>query len=176
MNWTRRRLLFGAGAAALVTAGGIGGLALQGTVLRQPQRPLQVLEPVPFSILAAVVETLCPPIEGAPDPVEIGVAEDVDAFLATCSPGVAREVTLALGVVENAALGLLFDQTLRRPFTACEPPARVRVLEGFRDSALPVRRTLFKALLKLTTSTYYGHPATFAFSGYVPRVYARAGE
>lgn len=171
MSWTRRQLVLGAGSAALLAGLGLGGVALQRTRLRDPVRPLQALDPVSFSILAAVVDTLCPGGAGLPAPAELGIAEDVDVFLSTCDPSVVEEVVLALTVVENAAVSLLLDQHLRRPFSACDGPTRLAVLHAFRDSGLPLRRTIYKALLKISASTYWGHPATYAHGGYVPRSY-----
>jgi hypothetical protein len=167
MAWTRRALLFAGGASALVAAIG-GTVALQPTAHVLPARPLQALDPTAFSILSAVADTLCPPAGPGLSCAELFVAEDVDAFLATADPAVADEVSMALRLVENALPSLLLDGTVRSTFTAADRATRTAVLEAFRDSRIPARRTVYKALLGLVSATYYGHPALAAHTGYTP--------
>ncbi len=163
--WTRRRLLFGAGAGTLLLALGGASVALRPTVLRKPRRPLRALDPTAFSILTAVVEVICPV---DPSPIALEIPEDIDAFLATCDPRVTHEVAAALRLVENALPSLLLDGDLRPAFSACSIEQRRRVLRAFRDSRIGLRRTIYKALQALVTASYYGHPATFTISGYDP--------
>ena len=163
----RRRLLaLSAGGAALLAAGGLG-IGLQSTVLRTPRRALLALDLRTFSVLAAVADRFCPGGEGLPTAWALEVPEDVDAFLASNHPGVAADVRQGLLLVENGLPGLLLDLD-PRPFTARPPDAQDAALQGMATSRLALRRTLYKALLGMVTATYWGHPETFAASGYQP--------
>lgn len=162
---SRRRFLAigGLGALALV-CGGVG-LGLQATALREPRAPLTALDPVSFSILAAVADALCPGAPGLPDAWELQVPEAVDAFLASSDPAVAVELSQALRFVENGLPGLLLDGR-PRPFSTRSKEERLRTLERMATSRIHLRRTIYKALMGLVTATYWGDPRTFAHSGY----------
>lgn len=167
MSWTRRSLLFAAGSTTLLAA--VAGLVASApTVHTVPGRPLQALTPTGFSILAAVADTLCPPPKPALSCRALFIAEDVDAFLASCDPSVAEEVGLALLLVENALPSLVLDGQPRGTFTASDPEVRSAVMAAFRDSRIPARRTVYKALLGLVSATYFGHPALQEHTGYRP--------
>ncbi|MCA9571107.1 MAG: hypothetical protein KC656_24880, partial [Myxococcales bacterium] len=155
--WTRRQLLVGAGAAGLLVALGGARVAMRPTMLRTPGRPLLALDVASFSVLAAAAEVICPAVPGAPGPTELGVAEDVDAFLATCDPSVVDEVIQALAFVENALPALVLDGEMRLAFSACSLDDRARAFAAFRSSRIPLRRTVYKALLGLVGATYFGN-------------------
>lgn len=174
MSTTRRRLLqVGLGGAALLAVGGVG-VALRPGVLRAPSAPLQALDPRSFSTLAAVADAVCPGTEVYPSAAGVGVAEGIDALLASCDPGMTDELTQALMLLENALVGLLLDG---RPvaFTALSPATQAEVFEGWRTSRIGVRRQIYKALRGLCASVYYAHPDTWPGSGYPgPPDYAAA--
>lgn len=165
MSATRRRFLqTGAVGAAVLAVGGLG-LALQPTRTRAPGGPLEVLTEQEHGILAAVAEALIPPRDGLPSPDEIGVARKIDALLARLHPGTAAEVKQALGLLENALPGLFLDGRIR-PLSRLDREARAQVLEGWRTSRLPLKRTVFRAVAGLVGATYWGDPRTHAFVGY----------
>lgn len=167
MSWTRRSLLFGAGSLALAAAVG-GWVASSATAHTAARRPLRALSPSAFSVLVAVADTLCPAPSAGLSCRDLFVSEDVDAFLASCDPAVAEEVSQALHLVENALPSLLLDAHPRKSFSASSPQVRLAVLVAFRDSRFALRRTVYKALLGLVSATYYGNPALQAHTGYQP--------
>jgi len=165
MDSSRRTLLkVGAAGAALLALGGIG-LTLQPTHEVAPQEPLRAFDPRAFSILAAVAETICPGGDDLPTAHEAEVAEKIDALFYQLSPAATVELSQLLRLLENALAGLFLD--LRpRPFTACSPATRARVLEAWRTSRLATRRAGFKALCGLCNAAYWGTPATWGHTGY----------
>lgn len=165
MDPTRRTLLaVGAAGAAVLVLGGLG-LALQGTVLRAPARPLRALHPREFSILAAIADRICPGGDTLPTAVEAEVAEKVDDLLARLDPAVTVELSQLLRLIENALVGLAFDGRVRT-FTALPPDGQDRVLAAWRTSRFPLRRQGFKALAGLCNASYWATPATWPHTGY----------
>jgi hypothetical protein len=165
MSIPRRALLkYGLGGAGLLTLGGVG-LALQGSVLRAPNAPLQALDPVEYSVLFAVADRVCPGQGAHPAAHAIDVAGAVDALLATLDPATTGEIKLLLRLLENALPGALLDGRVR-PFTACSPEQQDATLAAWQHSAILVRRAGYKVLRALCASTYYADPRSFAGSGY----------
>jgi hypothetical protein len=162
---TRRHVLaLAAAGGALVTAGGVG-LALQGTVLREPRVPLQELDPVSFSVFAAAADRFCPATEGLPSAWDLQVPEKLDALLAAQHPGVGAELGQVLWLLENALAGLVLDRHVR-PFSACDAQTQDRVLRDWQRSAVSIRRTAYKALRGLSCAPYWADPQVFAHVGY----------
>ncbi len=163
----RRTFLLGSGAIVVAFGGAGVALALQGSEHRSPRRPLKALDAASFSVLAAVADAICPGTDGLPSAWDLEVPEDVDAFLASNHPAVASEIIQGLTLLENGLPGLLLDLQ-PRPFTTRSLAARDATLSGMATSRIALRRTLYKGLLGLVTTTYWGNPATFAHSGYRP--------
>jgi hypothetical protein len=174
---TRRQFLAGGTASGLVLALGAVGLGLRAGTLRSPARPLAVLDERTFSVVAALADRLVPAHGGFPSPSEIGVAHLVDDLLARAHPGDRRDVERMLRAIENAAVGLVLDGS-SRPFTTCTPAEQDRILERWRTSRLPLRRTVYKALNGLVGAAYYGSPEVWAAMGYPgpPPLGARAAR
>lgn len=159
MALSRRLVLkYGLAGAAVLVAGGVG-VALQGTVMRQPARALRVLGAQEYSILAALADRIAP---GASDRQ---VAEKIDDLLAISEPELGAELQLLLRFLENALPGVFFEGQ-PRPFTARSPEAQDETLRAWRSSALTVRRTGYRALQALVLGTYYADPQTYAQVGY----------
>lgn len=150
--------------AGLLALGGVG-LSWQPTVMRTPSAPLRVLSPRSYSVLAAAADRICPGGNGLPAAGDLDIAGQIDALLATMHPGVGTELGQVLGLLENAAAGLLFDGN-PRPFSGSAPAVQDAVLEGWRTSRLSVRRQAYKALRGLVASAYYASLATWAGVGY----------
>lgn len=165
MGIDRRTVLkYGVGGAVVLAAGGVG-LGLRGTVLRPPARPLQCLDGVEFSILAALADRICPPGDGFFSATELEVAEKVDRLLASVHPGVQGEIRQLLRLFENALAGFVFDRRFST-FTASPPELQDATLEAWRTSRLDVRRTGFKALQGLVAGAYYGSSEVHRSLGY----------
>ena len=165
MKWSRRRLIkTGLGGSLLLSIGGIG-LSAQSTRIREPTTPLQALDPVGYSIMAAVADRIVPNGAQYPSASDVGVAEKIDALLATMHPGVGEELQEALKLIENATVGLLLDGRTT-PFTASTPEVQDETLHSWQHSRIPVRKTAYRALQKLCTSVYWSDPQTFALCGY----------
>lgn len=145
----------------------VGGLAVTGqrTVPRAPARPLRALDPVAFSVLAAVADRLIDAPPGAPTPASLELAETIDEALAKMGPLAAAEVSRVLMLLESPIAGLLMDGR-PRPFTALDAAGQDAVLEAWRTSRWTLRRQAYKALDLLVAAAYFGHPASYASTGY----------
>lgn len=162
---SRRTVLrYGLSGAALLAAGGVG-LSLRSTVPRAPARPLRVLAPREFSILAAIAERIAPGGHGFPPASRLLVAERVDEYLSFQPDGVQEEFRQALALVENALAGFLLDGR-PRTFTGSTPEQQDTILEDWRHSRIRLRRTVYVAVQGLCNATYHSTPAVYAAMGY----------
>jgi hypothetical protein len=164
-----------AGLVAVGSVGAAGGTALllQPTARRQPGTPLKVLDERAFSVLVAVADRICPGAAGLPPASELGVAEKVDALLDRAHPGIARDVSSILALLENPLAGLFLDGR-PRPFTSCTIEEQDHILERWRTSGIFVRRTAFRALHGLCSGAYWSDPRTYSFTGYPGPSFAAA--
>ena len=160
----RRFLQIGFGGAVLLSLGGVG-LALQETMMRVPARPLQVFGPRAFSVLAAIADRIAPGGRGLPSASELQVAETIDSLFVSLHPADAADLEKVLLVIENGLVGAILDGQ-PRPFTARSPEDQDATLEGLRSSALPLRRTMWKAVSGLITGTYWATDRTWAHAHY----------
>lgn len=162
---SRRRLIqMGIGGMALLGLGGVG-LSLRPTVNRIPKRPLQVLDPRAYSVLAAITQRLIPKGDLFPLPHEVEVAEKVDTLLASLHPADAADFVKGLLLVENALVGFLLDGRTQS-FTASSPDRQDRALENLRTSRLPIRRSVYRAIYGMVCGAYWSSPKTYAACGY----------
>lgn len=163
----RRHFLAVSGAGAVVLGLAGVGLALRPTVMREPRVALAALDPTSFSILAAAADRICLGGDGLPTPWELQVPEAIDAYLTTVHPGVLAELTQALAFLENP-LPALFLEGRVQTFTAASPHGQDAVLRAFSTSRIGLRRTVYKALVALVTSTYWADARVMGFTGYQP--------
>lgn len=165
MTISRRHLLqVGLGGAGLLAVGGLG-LSMQDSVLREPGRPLQVLDTLEYSVMSAVAERICPAGDGFPGGSTLDVAYGIDTFVARLDPAAGTELKALLRLLENAVAGLLLDGR-PRPFTACSPEVQDATLEAWRQSRIQLRRSGMKVLVGLCSSTYYSDPRVYSHVGY----------
>jgi hypothetical protein len=152
---------YGVFGGTLLAIGGAGLAAWPTRRTYRPKRALTVLTEREFAILAAVAARTV----GAPgaDPVEITHAADV--ALSCGAPDGQKEFKQLLMLFENALAGLLLDGHLGA-FTGLSPEKQDAVLAGWRDSNVPVRRTGYIALRRLTQASYYSNPNCWAQLGY----------
>jgi hypothetical protein len=141
------------------------GIGLQTTVSRVPQGTLRALSAREFSILAAIADRVCMTEPGMPSASELQVAEQVDGTVFRMHRGAAKEFKQLLALFENALFGLVLDGT-GRPFTACSTATQDRILEAWRLSRIPVRRTGFRAISGLCMAAYWSQPQTWTVLGY----------
>ncbi len=141
------------------------GLGLQSTRPREPRVPLRALDGRSFAIVAAIADGLCPGGPDLPDAWTLQVPERVDAAVATWHPATRDELVLALRLWENALTSLVLHGR-PRPFSTAEAAVRDRIIDGWRTSRFPLRRTAYKAVASLIAASYWSHPATFAHLGY----------
>lgn len=149
------------------TAGAIGlvGLAAQKPKLVIPLEPLLSLSPKEYSILHAIANRLLPGSDGFPSVEVTNVLTKIDQLLLRAHPGLASEIKLLLFLIENGAVGLIFDGTAT-PFTHCTAQEQDIRLNEWKNSSIPLRRTAFKALNGLCAGTYYSDSQTFSVIGY----------
>ena len=163
MALSRRRALgLGIGGGLLVV---LAGLSLQPTTLVPPAAPLKALTAEQYSILRAVAQRFHPGKGPIPSASQIGVADAVDALLASVHPGFAYDFGRALLVFESAAGHLVFDGRFV-PFTRMTPEQQDRVLEGWREARSHLRRQIFHAMLGLCSAAYWGDPRTWPVMEY----------
>ncbi len=163
---SRRRLLqVGLGGAALLGLGGLGFWLWRPHSARVAPSDLKALDAGAWQILAAVAACICPEGKGFPSADTIGVASRVDALLAGLHPTTVSEIRQLLGLLENPASGLLLDGRIGS-FSGADSETQAKILAGWRDSDIAVKRAGFKALSGLCASVYYSHPDVYAHVGY----------
>ena len=158
-------MLQGGVAVGVALAVGGVGLAVRGTVVRAPRRPLRALDLTSYSVLAAAADRLAPTGPGWPTAAELEVAEKIDDLLSRGDPATAAELVQVLSLLENALLALLLGGRLTT-FTGSGIDCQDAALNAWRRSRLPLLRTAFKALNGLVGASYFGDPRTFALVGY----------
>jgi hypothetical protein len=110
--------------------------------------------------LRALGETMFPALDGEPSGGEI-VPEAADRFVSTLDPAAQRQLGVVLGLFELSAVA-----RYGRPFSRLDPDARVRWLEGWMTSRLPVRRIVYRSLKGLCAIVYYQDARTWPLFGY----------
>lgn len=164
MSSRRTLLKVGLAGSALLAVGGVG-LGLRATTRSTPGRALKVLDPVSFSVLAAVAARVAPGTASFPSATDLGIAHDIDDLMATLPPAVPAELAQALQLLENALVGFMFDQRLQT-FTGSSAATQDAVLETWRTSRLNLRRQVYKAVRGLCASAYYARPEVYLACGY----------
>lgn len=165
MAISRRLILrYGLGGALLLAAGGLG-LALQPTRLREPGRPLRVLDPKSYSILAAIADRIAPANGPFPSATALEVPEKIDDLLAGADPATVSEVKQVLRLMENGVTGLVFGGR-PKTFTALDAEEQDQVLKGWMTSRLAFRRMAYKAVQGLCAAAYYASPEIYPLVGY----------
>jgi hypothetical protein len=163
---TRRTLLkSGLWGTVFVAAAGFG-LSLQDTRL-VPDAPskLSVLSPKEYAVLVALSDRLCPALDATPSASELGIPAQLDRMLSFVPVEEQEGVKMALRLFEHPISGVLFGERTR-PFTQLSPEDQDRVIVGWRDSKVGVRRTIYTALSGLVLALYWGHPRTWPTVGY----------
>ena len=155
--------LLGTVVAAL---GGVG-LALRGALLRKiPAGGLKVLSEKEYSILAAVMDRICPDLgEKAPGAAALDIASKADEAFAKLDEGAQKEFKILLGVFESALAGFLFEGRLT-PFTKLSPEDQDESLRRWGNSRIGFRRSGYQALRGLSGALYYGDPRMWKNVGY----------
>ena len=110
-------------------------------------------------VLRAVCDTLFPSSEGSDFFRRTASTMGVDSLLAeavegSLQPGNAKDFRRVLSVFDSPAYNLLLTGRPVR-FGRLDPASRERYLESWRDSPLPLKRTAFQALKRLTLFMAY---------------------
>lgn len=161
------------GAIAFGVIGGAGVLAWVRTsgyrVDAKRAASLKTIAPWQLAVIDAVASRICAAdvaydSPGAPpSPLEVGVGEFVDAFLAACEPSIARDCKGAIGFVEHAwpiACGELHR------FTALSPDRQDVVLSKMEASSSDLVSGAFHGLKSLVMMGYWRDPRTWGVLGY----------
>ena len=161
-----RRTLIKTGLAGTVLLG-IGGVGWGVTAgERGPvDVELQRLDRRSYAILFAVAERMCRAGDGAPSASDLKVVEKIDALLASLPVAVTTELKQALLLFESPIFGAIMDGRFR-PFTQCDARTQDKVLAAWRDSRLPLRRTVYDALHSLCMAPYWSDSALWGQIGY----------
>jgi choline dehydrogenase-like flavoprotein len=137
----------------------------------QARHGLRYLNPLAFTSLRALAEVL---IDGQAEAVGAGrVARNVDGYLADLDAAGKQRIQLAL-----SALAVFPLLTLRLPFAAMAPDARLRYLERrFIDDVVerrllrplrPYVQAMIRVASQMTYLGYYGDRASWTSVGYEP--------
>jgi len=122
------------------------------------------------AVLAAIVDTFAPAVDGLPSASELGVHRRLLAEVeALGRPSFNRELGLLLRLMATRAGGLLlFGRPV--PFPALDQAAREAALRRLAASPIPLKRTAFQDLKRLTLLILYGIEDSpwRALTGYVP--------
>lgn len=149
-------------AGGLVVATGVTALALRrGDTSVRPTRPLQVLSEAAFPVLVAVAARV---MRGtSANPVEI--AHRVDETLRFAPPRSGKDLSMVLGLLENALGGVLLRSSAT-PYTLLDEAGQDAALMAWRDSAVVDLRGAYHALRKLCLASHYASVDCFAEISY----------
>lgn len=165
--FSRRALVKGGLLGLLVVGASSVGLAAQRTrTIAVPEGGLRLFSEEEYAIFTAVAEHFVPPAApGVPGAAGVDLALLADRLFERAEQDVQEGVKLALKIVESGLVGaMMFERT--KPFTALSLEGRARVLQLFRYSGLPLRRTIYRSFSGLVGSLYYGDPRTWPSVGY----------
>jgi hypothetical protein len=162
---SRRKLIVGA--AMLGTASVIGALRSRGyDVPAAKARDLVSLQPWQFVVLTHLARRLAAPDANdgsVPTPDEVGVAEFVDAHIATMRPKMRKDLLGFFGLVEHV-LPLSSGYVSR--FTQLPADAQDDVLRALEASNRDLLRGAFQGVKSLVFMGYYRDPRTWTVLGY----------
>lgn len=161
-----KRTLLG---SALLAAAGAVPLALRKGIDRAlpADAKLVFLTPAEYSVFAAVADCVVPKLDpGQPTAAELGVALKVDQLLSRADPDTRHDFKQLLGLFDNALAAFVLDGRTR-PFTQLSPDEQDEALRQWRDSRLPLRRSGFQSLQRLSLALYYCDPKVYAGIGYL---------
>ncbi|MET0344478.1 MAG: gluconate 2-dehydrogenase subunit 3 family protein [Polyangiales bacterium] len=163
---SRRNLLktglFGGAAVVL----GSVGLALWESPPRADTPKLRVLDAKEYAILCAIADRVAPALgPDAPGATALGTVATLDAMMESIDIELQKGIKLALRVFDNALVGALGFERVT-PFAALSPEARDRVLDGWKNSRIGFRRTVFRALSGAVLGVYWGDERTWQRIGY----------
>lgn len=162
----RRTALKTAGGVALVALGCAGALFARRTrMVPLPSEPLSYFTPREFSIVHAVAEAMITVPPGQPTVTDVPVALNADRLMARNPQDAQKDIHRLLALFDNALAGFLLVGTTA-PFTQLDLAGRQAFLARWERHRLPVLRTGFVALKRLTMACYYGDPRTYRGIGY----------
>lgn len=162
---TRRQLLGVGLTGSVFLAIGAVGLGLRRGA-EHPVPELAAFEPRAFRTLQALAARTCPgSLSGFPAAAEVGLALQIDAYVAKLHPTDQRELNQALQLLENALPGFLTSGRISA-FSVSSPDAQDATLRAWRDHPLGLLRKVYNALTTLCIGVYYALPEVQAAVGY----------
>lgn len=144
-------------------AGGGAALVVAGWLPAQEPRysapaDLRGLSPKEFAVLRAAAESILAGV-----PVEPGsVAVEIDRELALVGDPILTDMKTVLGLLEHLTL---LGGRFRR-FSALDPEARLKYLDGWATSRFNLRRAAFHAVRTLVQFYGWARPETRPLTGY----------
>ena len=171
---TRRQILGGIGASALVASGAIAIVRTRGyDVPKEVAARLRTLAPWQYVVLAAVARRIVvPDADDAPSADDVGVVGFLDGYLANMPDALRRDFLRLLAFVEHVAP---FGSKLASRFTRLSGADQDRVLAWMESNSEGMLRGGFDALKSCVFMGYYRDPRTWKVIGYAgPFVAKRA--
>jgi hypothetical protein len=155
------------GSALLAVAGAVPLALRKGADRALPTgAKLVFLSPAEYSVFAAVADRIVPKIDpGQPTTAELGVALKADLLMSRADTDTRHDFKQLLGLFDNALASFVLDGRTR-PFTQLGPDEQDEALRQWRDSRIPLRRSGFQSLQRLSLALYYSDPKTYAGVGY----------
>jgi len=157
-------LKVGLGGAAALALGGLG-LGLRPTVYVPMKGELICLNERQYAVLSAMADCIVSPTPDMPSVEDLNVVQAIDGMLSDLHPEDTRQLLQAVGLLENALSGLLWDGRIHT-FTGSSRLGRVQILDGWRHSRLSVKKQAYLALHQLCVAAYWGHPEAYRFTDY----------
>lgn len=165
MALTRRSFLgLSAGGLAMLSLGAVG-LSLRPHDPISTATPPQTLTERQYSTLTHVADRLCPGGEGLPSARDLQLTDHLDQALAEFHPGLTKELTMLLDLLENPVVGLLLHGR-STPFSTSSAEEQLDTLMAWKTHKLKTLRLGFKALCNLTNFHYWSKRQTHAITGY----------
>jgi hypothetical protein len=168
----RRRFLAAIGGGGATLLGGAGFLFLRPTKpVALPATPLEYFTPREFAIFTAIADALietpadAPGKPHCPTIYEAKLAEKADHYMARNVVDAQKDFHTLLGLFDNALAGFFFCGTTA-PFSQMDLEHRRAYLAKWESHSIPLLRSGFIGLKKLTMSCYYASPETWEAIGY----------
>jgi Gluconate 2-dehydrogenase subunit 3 len=150
---------------ALLSAGGLGWVALRPGRLEALPAGMLVLHQREYSVLMAVARRMLPSGGAWPTPERLEVGLRADHVIARLDETGRIELRQLLNVLESGLSGLLSGVSAT-PFTAMTAEQQDAVLKDWGQSRLLLKRSGFHALRGLVLAVYFGNPEAWASVGY----------
>jgi hypothetical protein len=126
--------------------------------------PLKVFNNKEIFILTAISDAFTGGSDaGLPEPSGLGLAYDIDSFIANVSQESQQQLKQLLNLFEDFTF--IFNGSFKK-FTAMSLPEKQQYLDSWRNSSLEFRQMAYSALKMVVMLLYYSKDETWSKIGY----------